>query len=182
MQAVHPERAMNRIAAASLTVTAGVVALCLIAGPHPPANAPVPEDSFHLDLAENSARVRTAVRQRLAREVIDGRRSVLAAAALFRELDRTAVPPLEPIRPDWIQPLSVPFPMGTEDEAYCYRVAVWAYLALWAESPARADEVVARLAAEVWAEVEVRGSVRLPDPAALEPVGRLLDEARAALN
>jgi hypothetical protein len=51
-------------------------------------------------------------------------------------------------------------------------------MALWFEPP-RAAEVVARLAAEVRAEVLAQGSVRLPDQATLEPVERLLADVRA---
>jgi hypothetical protein len=112
--------------------------------------------------------------------VIDGRRSVFEAAALFRELDRVATA-LDPPRPDVAVPLPVSFPAATEDELYCLIVARWAYVALRDTYPARAAEVVARLAAEVRAEAQARGAVLLPDPATLEPVERLLAEAPATV-
>jgi hypothetical protein len=123
--------------------------------------------------------LRSAARERLAREeVADGRRPLLEAAALLRELDRVE-PALDPPRPDLGPPLSVPFPASTEAEAYCLQVARWAYLVLQDESPDRAAEVVARLAAEVREEARTRGAVRLPDPATLEPVELVLARAKA---
>jgi hypothetical protein len=125
--------------------------------------------------------LRSVARRRLAADVIDGRRSVFATAALFRELDRMA-PALDVPRPNRAIPLPVPFPVTTEDEAYCWHVALWAYLVLRDDSPDLAVEVVARLAAEVRAEAEARGSVRLPDPTTLESVERLLVDARAVTS
>jgi hypothetical protein len=175
---------MTRSTAVYLGASAALVTALALVRPTPPPSPPA-EDAGQAvaaptDPPPDVPLLRIAARRRLAAEVIDGRRSVFAAAALFRELDRMA-PTLDPPRPDRGVVLPVAFPAATEDERYCLHVTRWTYIVLRDESPARAVEVTARLAAEVRAEAQARGSVRLPDPAALEPVDRLLAEARAAL-
>ena len=120
------------------------------------------------------------LRRVLGREYGKGWEARFASDWRSRKMRRSvSAPALMPPRTELGVPLPVPFPDATEDERYCLLVARWAYIALWNEPP-RASAVVARLAAEVRAEAEANGSVRLPDPATLEPAERLLAESRAA--
>jgi hypothetical protein len=138
----------------------------------PPGGAEPPAAEWPDLLAGHCARAL------LARDAAAGRRTLAEAAALFRELNRrppTTVPPAyaDPNGP----PLTIP--RDTEEARLCRQVILSAYYALRSVAPGRADAAVARLEAEFFAERRAHGAVRLPDPATLEPVEELLQQARA---
>jgi hypothetical protein len=63
--------------------------------------------------------------------------------------------------------------VATDEERLCRQVVGWAdWLLQWEDPPARVA-VVDRLEAEYRAERRRHGAIRLPDPAALEPVEEL---------
>jgi hypothetical protein len=116
----------------------------------------------------------------VARDVAVGRRSLLEAAALFRDLPRLPsglTPPSVDGR-DWGQDL----PAETEEERLCIRVIGLVRGVLW-EQPdvARLAAAQARLESEFWAAICEQGVICLPDvpPAAIEA---LLEQAREALR
>jgi hypothetical protein len=117
-------------------------------------------------------------RERVARDAAAGRRPLREAAALFRELNRRPTGTAAPDHPDPDGP-PLAIPLDTEEGRLCLQVVQCAYFALRDESLGRAAEAAARLEAEYCAERRARGAVRLPDPASLEPVERLLEQARA---
>jgi hypothetical protein len=140
--------------------------------PDTPAKPPVPE-VLAAPLPE-TALLRPIAKALLARAVADGRRSLGAAAALFRELNRR--PPARGQPPEIVTHVHIP--MDTEAGWLCRQVAEHVSVAL-REEPERAAAVVTRLEAEFFAELRAHGAIRLPDPAALEPVEELLQQARA---
>jgi hypothetical protein len=139
----------------------------------PPAGAGVPPAA---DWPDRLARV--VARERLARAAAAGRRPLLEAAALFRELNRRPPGTAAPDHPDPDGP-PLAIPLDAEEGRLCLQVVQCAYFALRDESHGRAAEAAARLEAEYCAERRACGAVRLPDPASLEPVERLLEHARA---
>jgi hypothetical protein len=140
--------------------------------PSPPGEAAPPAAEGPDLLAGHRARAR------LARDAAAGRRTLAEAAALFRELNRR---PPEVMAPAQAVPGDPPLtiPLDTEEGRLCRQVIVHAYHALHEEAPGRADAAVARLEAEFFAERRAHGTIRLPDPATLEPVEELLQQARA---
>jgi hypothetical protein len=112
----------------------------------------------------------------IAHEVIAGRRSLLQAASLFGELDRLAPERVYPVRADNADE-SLGIPVRNQAERLCRYVIAHVRTELRHETPARAEAVLARLAAEFFAEREAHGAIRLPDPATLEPVHQLLERA-----
>jgi RNA polymerase sigma factor (TIGR02999 family) len=109
---------------------------------------------------------RADVRGRLAHEVVDGRRSLLEAAALFGELNRLP-PAMDIMRARFYSPVAIP--ADAEEERLCRQV-VEHVRAVLEEEPVRAAAATARLEAEFFAELRAHGAIRLPDPSALEPV------------
>jgi hypothetical protein len=140
-------------------------------GPDGPPEPPSPELAAP---APDIVTLRLVVKGQLAREVADGRRTLWAAAALFRELNR--LPPERGQPPEIVTPVHIP--MDTEAGWLCRQVAEHVSVALQKE-PERAAAAVARLEAEFFAELRAHGAIRLPDPATLEPVEELLQQARA---
>lgn len=146
---------------------------------------PEPDDPPDADPTEQLSEVvhlRIQAKARIAREVIAGRRPLLEAAALFRELDR--LPPVAEVQFGWI-PVRLPFPTRTEEEKYCRSVAVWVWT--WstnARTPGddsadeRAAAAVARLVAEFENERGRCGAIRLPDSSALESAAALIERVR----
>jgi hypothetical protein len=117
--------------------------------------------------------LRALAMSRITREVADGRRTLLEAAALFREL-KGLLPELP--EPHWDDtPMAIP--TDTAEGRLCRQVALHVSAALRAE-PGRAAAAVARLEADFFAELRAQGAVRLPDPSSLESVEGLLAEAR----
>jgi hypothetical protein len=117
----------------------------------------------------------------VARDVAVGRRSLLEAAALFRDLPRrpaelTPPPSLE--GRDWGRDL----PAETEEERLCLRV-IGVVRVVLAEQPdvARLKATVARLEGEFWTAICEHGAIRLPDVPP-EAVETLLERAKEALR
>jgi hypothetical protein len=140
-------------------------------GPDGPPEPPSPELAAP---APETVPLRLVVKGQLAREVADGRRSLVEAAALFRALNRR--PPARGQPPEIVTHVHIP--MDTEAGWLCRQVAEHVGVALH-EEPERAAAAVARLEAEFVAELRAHGAIRLPDPATLEPVEELLAQARA---
>ncbi len=136
-----------------------------------PANPPDdPPDADPMEQLPEVVHLRTQAKARIVGEVIDGRRSLLDAASVL----------VIPI-PDGLS-----IPTRTEDERYCWSVALWVrsqFANMQSPGVGSADEraaaAVARLVAEYEAELTRRGTIRLPDPSALESAEVLIERARA---
>lgn len=87
--------------------------------------------------------LRPIVRERLTKEVIEGRRSLLSAATLFGELNQLGGQPLDRSLTD--VPLGkLRLPGRTPAERLCQQVECWVRATL-RDNPRRRDAVVARL-------------------------------------
>jgi hypothetical protein len=119
------------------------------------------------------------VRDRLARDVIDGRRSLIAAASLFGELNRLQG---RPTVPPWEDPVFAALRLSgnSPNARLCQQVEIWVRVAL-RDDPTRREAVLARLDREFRAAPREHGDIRLPDAARLEPVEQLLAEVRDTL-
>jgi hypothetical protein len=131
------------------------------------------------DATADIVSLRLVAKGQIARQVIEGRHSLVEAAALFRELNR-----LSPTVPDWIPGDGYQFalrtPAGNDEERLCRQVVEWVDSALRiGGSAASAEEAVARLEAEFRAAPRAHGVIRLPAASALTPIPELLVEARA---
>jgi hypothetical protein len=113
--------------------------------------------------------LRIVAKNRIAREVIAHRLSLVQAAALFGALDRLPPPALNP-------PRSVP--AATEEERLCRQVVVYVR-SLVAERDRAA--ALARLDAEFKAERDKGDLIHLSDESSLPPVQELLEQARVEL-
>jgi hypothetical protein len=157
----------------------GLAALAFVCRPQPGRRPPLPEiDPEAEALAEGlpeTAILRAIVKDQIAREVAAGRRALLEAAALFRELNKLPPAPAKPTRID-------PFlgiPADTEAGWLCREVAEHVRVALHRE-PDQAAAAVARLEAEFFQELRACGAVRLPAPPP-GSVEELLRQARARI-
>jgi hypothetical protein len=163
---------LRRLALAAALAVALPVAFCRPApDTGPPAGRP---SELLLDGWPEVVTLRAAAYEQIARDVADGQRSLFQAAGLFRALNR--LPPTVDHPPADAPHLTIP--TDTEAGWLCRQVVVWVPAALHAE-PDRAAAVVARMTAAFFAELRAHGTVRLPDPASLEPVPELLEQARA---
>jgi hypothetical protein len=119
-------------------------------------------------------------RDRLTRELIEGRRSLLATATLFGELNR-----LKPGSADYDRiaaaESSHSLPGRTHNERLCQTVERWVRAVL-RNDPARKEVALGRLEAEFQTELREHGEIRLPDPASIEPIERILAETRSSRN
>jgi hypothetical protein len=122
-----------------------------------------------------AVRLRAIAKWLVARDAAAGRRTLVEAAALFRELNR--LPPAAATS-EWFEDPPPPVPLDTEEERLCAHVLAHVHIALRGD-PAAQAAAVARLAAEFREEVRRRGAIRLPDPSALTPVSEVLERARA---
>jgi hypothetical protein len=118
----------------------------------------------------DTVRLRILVKDLLVEELASGRRTLFAAAALFRELDGMHPMTVYPTDPD----PPIPLVCSTEAERYCVWVITFAWKVLQATQPGRAEVVTERLAAEFEAERRLSRAIRLPGPRSLEPVDGLL--------
>jgi hypothetical protein len=128
-----------------------------------------------------TAVLRPLAKRLLAREIADGRRSLVEAAALFGALNR--LPPETPelaLLDDNHWALSDP--VHSEDERLCRQVIQWVEALRITDSPEYADAAVARLIAEFREERRRHGAIRLPDPSPPVPVHELLEQARATMT
>jgi hypothetical protein len=166
----------SKFLAVTLAVALPVVFCRRAPVPDQPAAAP----GIELAPAPDAVLLRLAAKQLLAREVANGRRSLIAAAALFRELNRMSPEPAEPA-------ISGPYtwslraPARSDEERLCRQVLEWVVNLLHREQPDRADAAAARLEAELHDELRTRGVIRFPDPSSLESVEDLLKRAEASL-
>jgi hypothetical protein len=152
---------------------AGAVALTCALRPPAPEDGPLPDSVTVGEEWYGPWEVRILAKQLVAQEAAAGARSLVEAAALFRELDR--LPPacsnhFLPPRIDRVR---------TEEERLCRQVVFWVGDRLAPEAPAGA---VARLDAELRTELQRPNGPRLPDPATLESVESLLARTRASLT
>jgi hypothetical protein len=117
--------------------------------------------------------LRIRAKDRIVEDLVLGRRSLVEAAALFRELDRLPPQAKYLAIPDPDPPLRLVSP--TEEEQYCTAVITYARNSLRVMQPDQAEAVTGRLVTEFWAERCERGEVRLPVVTAPEPVRELLE-------
>jgi hypothetical protein len=162
----------------ALALAAGALPLALSRCRLPEDLPPPPSDTIEqVEEGYSEAQaLRLVAKDRIAHDTAAGRLSLLQAAALFRELNRLSPAPAQPTRVD----SSLGIPADSEEAWLCRQVAAHVRVALRAD-PARAEAAVARLEAEFFAELRTHGTIRLPDPAALEPVHDLLERTRAQL-
>src|SRR5262245_43905561 len=123
--------------------------------------------------------LRVHAKLQIAREVAEGRRSLVEAAALFRELNR-----LPPAAPDLTlgdgNQSALRAPVSTDEDRLCRQVVEYVDRVLRKEgSLESAAETRAGLETEFRAALKSHGVIRLPDPSALTSVQELLDAARA---
>jgi hypothetical protein len=119
--------------------------------------------------------LRIRAKHRIVEDLVHGRRSLVEAAALFRELDR--LPPQAKYFADLYPDPPLRLASLTEEEQYCIAVITYARNSLRVIRPDQAEAVTGRLVAEFWAERCERGEVRLPEATALAPVHELLERA-----
>jgi hypothetical protein len=119
-------------------------------------------------------------RNLLIEEVIDGRRSLVSAATLFRELDLRNGQVWD--RP-WIRLAegTCRLPGRTPAERLCRQVEIRLRETL-GQDPGRRDAVLARLEGEFRDAHRVDGDICLPGPETLESVEHLLARARASMT
>jgi hypothetical protein len=132
-----------------------------------------------IDVTRDTVVMRMDAKRQIALDVAAGRRSLVEAAALFRELNR--LPPAAADltvgdREEFVLHAAV----HNDEERLCRQVVEWVYWTLLKHVSAEsAEEAVARLEAEFRAAPRADGVIRLPDPSALTPLQNLLDPARA---
>jgi hypothetical protein len=112
----------------------------------------------------------------VAGEVVEGRRSAVEAAAVFRELDR-----LRPTPEEILQPAGGAIPIPDE-ERYRQQVINWVSAFLPEEPRHRAEAVLARVEAEFREASRETGALQLPAVAGLEPVEQLLARVKSTLT
>jgi hypothetical protein len=98
---------------------------------------------------------RHAARQQVVYDLIAQRLTLLKAAARFRELNAEAGA--------YGERLIAHCPGRTEEERLCRQVMCWAEGELRGQSPGLAEQVAARLGAELQHHLERPGTLRLPD-------------------
>jgi len=121
--------------------------------------------------------LRPIVRERLTQEVIEGRRSLLAAATLFGQLNQLNGQPLDRSLTE-IPVGKLRLPGRTPSERLCQQVESWVRATL-RDNPRRRDAVVARLEAQYRNAPRNDGDIRLPEPGGLETVEQLFAQVRA---
>jgi hypothetical protein len=147
----------------------------------PEPDAPATALGLKVAAASDVVRLRSVAKEQIAREVAGGLRSLVSAAALFRELNR-----LEPAAPELA--ISDGYPSSfrprarTDEERLCRQVVNWVVKLVRRERPEQADAVATRLDAEFLAERQARGAIRLPDSSSLESVEELLKRTEALLT
>jgi hypothetical protein len=154
--------------------TVGVVAVVLgRRAPEPNPDPPAPQCEVITPPFPESMTLRYLAKQRLAREAAVGQRSLVEAAALFRELNRL---------PPRLDSSAMCLPGQSEEEQLCIQVI--AYVAKpendW--PPATVEAAVARLEAELRTEKQRAGGVVLPSPAGLPTADELVERARTRLT
>jgi hypothetical protein len=145
-----------------------------------PEVTPTPAAAAPSEGWSSTVPARIFAKRLIARDVVAGGRSLLEAAALFRELNR--LPPKLPDMPlgypiVWTQP----GPARSAEEQLCWQVISWVRSTQTEEMPGRED-VAVRLEAEVQVMLWDPGAIRLPDAQSLTPVRELLDRARGAMT
>jgi hypothetical protein len=167
---------MNRWPMIILTFALAGSAVCLVVWRvvESAESRPCPCEEVAEDQNTEATILRIFAKRQLARETAAGRRSLVEAAALFRELNR--LPPA-------LQPAEGPFLTGrTEEERLCRQVIGYVANLEHDRSEAAADAAVARLEAELQEELERHGAVRLLDPADLPSAAELKEQARARMS
>jgi hypothetical protein len=167
----------SKFLAVALTVSLTVAFYRPAPEPDAPATAPGPEVAAAADFV----RLRSVAKEQIAREVAGSRRSLVSAAALFRELNR-----LEPPAPELAfsdgYPSSFRPRARTDEERLCRQVVNWVANLVRRELPEQADTVATCLEAEFLAERRAQGAIRLPDSSSLESVEELLKRTEALLT
>src|SRR5262245_52511131 len=163
-----------------LVLTAALVASVLVWNDRKPQRPAIDSDQEFAKPLPEINQMLPFVRDRLAREVIQGRRSLLATATLFGELNRLKGESAECVS---IRASEMPLrlPGRTTAERLCQHVERWVRAVLRYD-PARAEVAVARLDAEFQAALLEHGEIRLPDPASVESIDKILAETRHSLN
>jgi hypothetical protein len=156
------------------------VALPVTFWPHPPGGERLPGTTgvAGQQAARDTRHLRWVAKELIAREVADGRRSLVEAAALYGALNRLPPATRELVRED-VGDSPLHAPVRTDEERLCRQVVRWVQR-LFLDTPEQARQAVARLEAEL-VEAQARpGGLRLPDPARVEPIEELLGRVRLA--
>ena len=106
-----------------------------------------------LDLHAETIGRRMAVKNELTEALIDGRRTLFAVAARFRDLAAD--------EPEKLAAIRTSYPGGTDDEKWCRNVIDYVRGRLAHDHPARAD-AVSRLETELQAHLSEHGEIHLP--------------------
>jgi hypothetical protein len=168
--------------ALACTLAGTVAVVCCPHVPEPAESIPTTETEASVAVVPKTAFLRFIAKKLIAREVAEGQRSLLEAAALFGALNR--LPPETPeLSPQdnstygWV----LNDPVRTEDERLCRQVVQWVDAFRLSDPPEYAAAAVARLLAE-YRELHQHGAVRLPDPPTLPSAQELLERARKAMT
>jgi hypothetical protein len=123
--------------------------------------------------------LRIGAKHQIVGDVIDGRLTLVQAAALFGALNRLPPESMKPSLSD-VYPSHVRLRAHTDEEWLCEQVVHWVSFELADRQDLR-DATVARLEAEFKEALGNEGMVRLPDPLTVVPVQELLERAKAEL-
>src|SRR5262245_54746629 len=132
-----------------------------------------------MDAPPDTVLLRILAKRQIALDVANGRRLLVEAAVLFRELNRLSPAATDLTLADrYLSALRAP--VGSDEERLCRQVVVGVDCVMQKEGTlAWAEEAVARLEAEFRAAPRTHGVIQLPDASALTPVQELLNAARA---
>src|SRR5262245_29265964 len=164
--------------ALTAALAAGVVLIKRPTGEPAESAGPKPVDTRVAQPWPESMQLSPFARAILVQDVIDGRRTLLQAATLFRELHLRNGQPWD--RP-WVVLSGFRLPGGTPGERLCQHVEAWVRGRL-DDDPERCEAVLTRLEKELRDAPREHGDIRLPDPASLESVEQLLADARDSLT
>jgi hypothetical protein len=165
-----------------LVVMLGVVALVLAfrRSESPDAVEPTTDGVKTGEAPPTPVALRVLAKQGLARQVAAGRRPLLEAAALFRELDR--LPPVAgaPWFDATIDP-PIAIPGRTEDERRCQQVLLYVRAA-FNYGDVKCPEAERPVADEFFRILRERGVIQLPSPESLESARNILAWTRAGMT
>lgn len=166
------------LALTAALMAAGVVLIKRPTGEPAESAGPEPVDTQVAQPWSESMQLSPFARAMLIQDVIDGRRTLLQAATLFRELHLRNGQRWD--RP-WVVLAGFRLPRGTPGERLCQQIEAWVRGAL-ENDPERCEAVLSRLEKELRDAPREHGEICLPDPAGLQSVEQLLADARESLT
>jgi hypothetical protein len=171
-----------RVFSQRLVTLAVVGYLAYVLGRHaapPPEALPTWPEGPQLEALPDTVYLRFYAKGQIARDAAAGRRSLFEAAALFRELNR--LPPALP-ELSYSDRFDTTLVVHNDEERLCRQVIWWVGATITRDGFPERVEATQRLLKDVLrAEIQKSGTIRLPEPATLEPAGELLERCRDML-